>query len=247
MTDFVHTLITDANVVVAAAIAFAAGIVSFASPCVVPLVPGYLSYITGLSGEELASGRVGARGRVLLGGALFVLGFAVPLTMIGVAVGTFFFLESNPVAQVVMGALVVVFGVLMATGRLTREVRLAGRAPGHGLLAAPVLGFVFGVGWTPCLGPALGAIMTLAAGGGTLRGGTLAFVYALGLGLPFIVFGLLFRRLSGGLAFLRRRARVLQAVGGGVLVTVGVAMITGLWRAFIVWLRPLVTGFEPPI
>ncbi|MGH3442746.1 MAG: cytochrome c biogenesis CcdA family protein [Nitriliruptorales bacterium] len=241
----VESLIFDANVLVAAAVAFAAGVVSFASPCVIPLVPGYLSYVTGLSGEEIAGRR--RRHRVLIGSTLFVTGFAIPLTMIGVAVGALNFLSENRVAQIAMGLLVLVFGVLMASGRLVREFRVADEAPQSGLAAAPALGFVFGVGWTPCLGPALGAILTMAAGGGSVRGGTLAFVYALGLGLPFILFGLFFRRLSGTFSFLRRRARGLQIAGGGFLAVVGVAMVLGLWNQFIIWLRPMITGFTPPI
>lgn len=242
----VESLIFDANVLVAAAVAFAAGIVSFASPCVIPLVPGYLSYVTGLSGEEIAE-QAGRRHRVLIGSTLFVTGFAIPLTMIGVAVGALNFLSTNRVAQVAMGLLVLTFGVLMASGRLMREFRVGNEAPEGGLLAAPALGFVFGVGWTPCLGPALGAILTMAAGGGGVRGGTLAFVYALGLGLPFILFGVFFRRLSGAFTFLRRRARAFQLAGGGFLAVVGLAMVLGLWNQFIIWLRPMIQGFEPPI
>ncbi|HEX2027066.1 MAG TPA: cytochrome c biogenesis protein CcdA [Nitriliruptorales bacterium] len=243
----IRLLITDANLLVAAAVAFAAGAVSFASPCVVPLVPGYLSYVTGLSGEELAEGGARARGRVLAGSALFVIGFAVPLSLLGAAVGALTFLDGNRTARVAMGLLVIVFGAMMASGRLTRELRAADRAPAAGLAGAPLLGFVFGVGWTPCLGPALGAIFTLGAGGGSLRGGALAFVYALGLGLPFVLAGLLFHRLAGGLAFLRRNARRLQLAGGGLLVVVGIAIVTGVWAEFIRWLRPLVNGFETPI
>lgn len=248
MAETVQGLITDANVLVAAVVAFVAGTVSFASPCVVPLVPGYLSYVTGLSGEDLGVGSAGARGRILAGTSLFVVGFAVPFTMIGVAIGTLNFLQTNRVAQIVMGVLVIAFGVLLASGRLMREWRVTDQAPGSGLAAAPVLGFVFGVGWTPCVGPALGAILTLAAGGGSTRGGLLAFVFALGLGLPFVLFGLLFRRLSGALGFLRRNARRLQLAGGGLLVVVGVVVATGLWQAFISWLR--LQGFfqfTPPV
>lgn len=248
MAELVQELITDANVLVAAVIAFVAGVVSFASPCVVPLVPGYLSYVTGLSGQDIAQADAGGKGRVALGTGLFVLGFAIPFTMLGVAFGALQFLATNLWARVAMGLLVIAFGLLMASGRLVREFRLADHAPATGLAAAPVLGFVFGVGWTPCIGPALGAILTLSATtGGTARGGALGFVFALGIGLPFLVVGLAFRRLSGALAFLRRNARRLQWLGGSVLVSVGLAIATGLWERFIVWLRPYVTGFEPPI
>lgn len=243
----VQSLVLDANVLVAIAIAFAAGLVSFASPCVLPLVPGYLSYMTGLSGQDLAVADARARARVLAGSVLFVIGFAIPFTMLGFAVGALNVLDRSPVARVVMGGIVAVLGVLMARGRLGRELRVSGAAPTGGIASAPALGFVFGVGWTPCLGPAAGAILTLSANvssGVSARGALLGFVYALGLGLPFVLFGLLFRRMSGALGVLRRNARGLQVAGGSLLAVVGVAIATGLWDRFIFWLRPLIQGFE---
>jgi cytochrome c-type biogenesis protein len=250
VAETVQTLILDANLLVAAAIALLAGLVSFASPCVLPLVPGYLSYMTGLSGQDLAEADARARGRVLVGSLLFVVGFAIPFTMLGFAVGTVNTLARSTTAQVVMGGTVAVLGALMAFGRLQREVRLTHLAPTGGLATAPVLGFVFGVGWTPCIGPAAGAILTLSlnvSSGVSWRGAALGFVYALGLGLPFIAFGLLFRRLSGTLEVLKRNARTLQVVGGMLLVLVGLSIATGLWDRLMFLLRPLIQGFEPPI
>jgi cytochrome c-type biogenesis protein len=247
-------IIADANFLLSAVVALAAGIVSFASPCVVPLVPGYLSYMTGLSGAELSGGR-GSRVRVLAGSFLFVLGFAVPFTLIGFFGGAIGVALSSRPWQIALGTLVAFLGLAM-TGLLPfdflrREARVTDQAIDKGVLGALPLGFVFGVGWTPCVGPALGAILTLSANastdGETLRGGLLAFTYALGLGLPFVLFGLLFHRAGGALGFLKRNSRAFQVGGGLMLTLVGVAIATGLWDAFITLLRPMIQGFEPPI
>jgi cytochrome c-type biogenesis protein len=241
--------VLTANLVVAAAIAFAAGLLSFASPCVIPLVPGYLSFVTGLSGDELGRATAQHRARVPVGALLFVLGFAVPFVLFGAAAGLVGALQGT-IARVFMGTLVSVLGLLMIRGRLWREHRLMDRAPDHALVGAPVLGFVFGVGWTPCLGPTAGAIFTLTASasdGDALRGALLGFVYALGLGVPFILFALAFHRMAGVLGFLRRNARRMQIAGGWLLVAVGVSLATGLWELFMRQLRPLIGGFVAPL
>lgn len=254
--DNAQSAIIGSNVLVAGLVAFVAGLVSFASPCVVPLVPGYIAYMTGLSGADIrdGSGGVGARARVITGGLMFVLGFAIPFTALGLTAGRLSSTLSSRPWQIGLGLMVAFLGLaftgLLPFNILRREARITDNAIDKGVLGALPLGFVFGVGWTPCIGPALAAILTLSAsqgGGSSLRGGSLAFIYAIGLGLPFIAFGLLFHRLGRVLDFLRTNAGRVQIAGGVMLSIVGLSIATGLWASFLNWTRPLISGFEPPI
>jgi cytochrome c-type biogenesis protein len=254
-------LVTDGPLLVAAAVAALVGLVSFASPCVLPLVPGYLSYVTGLVGSDTrqpapAPAHVGGstatavaeavdtrppRGRMVLGALLFVLGFTAVFVTVGTAIGGLgkLLLVHNDVITRVLGVVVIVVG-LAFLGRiplLQRTKRLSLR-PAAGLAGAPLLGVVFGLGWTPCLGPTLAAVYSLAAAEATAgRGAVLSVAYCLGLGVPFVLVAIGARWAVGATTFLRRHARAVTRVGGVILVLVGVLLVTGAWTEMMQWLR----------
>ena len=228
--------------VLAIGVAALAGLVSFLSPCVLPLVPGYLSYVTGLAGADLDAGA--RRGRILAGTQLFVAGFAAVFVLTSVAAAAFgrALLAHSRTVEIVVGSLTIVLGAAFAglVPGLQREWRIH-RLPSAGLLGAPVFGAVFALSWSPCLGPTLGAVLGLAAvGGSTGRAVTLALAYCLGLGLPFIAFGLGFRRLLGLFRAVRRHSVWVTRVGGVLLIVVGIALVTGGWLDFVNWLRATV-------
>jgi cytochrome c-type biogenesis protein len=241
--------ITSGSLLVAMPVALLAGLVSFLSPCVLPLVPGYLSYVTGLAGVDLEAHR---RGRILAGTTLFVLGFAAVFVSFGAAFG---YVGSHLVAHTdavdrVLGVITILLGLsflglLPGTGR---EFRLLHRAPTAGLWAAPLLGVLFGVGWSPCIGPTLGAVQALAFDSASAgRGALLTFVYSLGLGLPFIAVALGLRRALGAIGWVRAHHRVVMRAGGAMLCLLGVLLITGVWESLSVHLRIWSSGFETAI
>ncbi|GAB1688806.1 cytochrome c biogenesis CcdA family protein [Krasilnikovia sp. M28-CT-15] len=278
-----------------------AGLVSFLSPCVLPLMPGYLSYVTGLAGADLdaalgvtpkatsgavatdprvsgsgaddgraaaggaAAGgggvvtagaavavdggggapvrpsRLSGRGRVLVGTVLFVLGFAVVFMLLATLVANIglTMLAHKQVLDMVLGVVVIVLGLafLGLVPGLQREVRIH-RLPAAGLLGAPVLGALFGLSWMPCTGPTLGAVLGLATRSGqTDRAVVLALAYSLGLGLPFVLFGLFFRRLLGVFGAVRRNSQWVTRIGGALLIAVGLVLVTGGWNDFLIWLQ----------
>ncbi len=223
-------------------VAIVAGLVSFFSPCVIPLLPGYLSYATGLSGADLASGEAEVRrGRMLLGSVLFVLGFAVVFVTLGALSGAVgqWLIDERRTITIVLGSLTIVLGLVFAglVPFLQREWRVHA-VPAVGLGAAPLLGFLFGLGWTPCIGPTLTAITTLSLNEATVtRGAVLAGFYAIGLGLPFIAAGLAYRKALGAFAFFRRHQQAVMRFGGLLLVVVGVLLVSGWWDWVVTWLQ----------
>ncbi|HEV2241186.1 MAG TPA: cytochrome c biogenesis protein CcdA [Streptosporangiaceae bacterium] len=294
----VGSLVTSGPLLLAVPVAAAAGAVTFLSPCCLPLVPGYLSYVTGMSGAgaesdssesdspesenaRLVGATSGARPvgalpgaqlasagpaeapvavparppriRVVAGTALFVLGFSALYTSYGVAFGSFgtALRTHQRAVTLVLGVLTIVLGLLFA-GVLDR-FSFAGRIikpsvrPRAGIAGAPLLGVLFGLGWTPCIGPTLTAVLALAYTTGTAaRGAFLAFIYCLGLGVPFIIVALAFQRGMRVFAFARRHARLVTGIGGGMLVVVGLLEVTGAWSAAITWLQIHWT-YTPPI
>lgn len=221
-------------------VAVLAGVVSFFSPCVLPLLPGYLSYATGLAASDITAGR-GGRGRILAGTGLFIAGFAAVFVSTGAlfgGLGSVLFAWQRPLT-IAIGVLAIVLGLVFAgVVPLGQRTLRLGRAPAVGVAAAPLLGVVFGLGWTPCIGPTLSVVLTLALNEATaLRGAVLALAYALGLGVPFLIAGLAFERLGGTLAWVRAHHRTLQRLGGGLLVAVGVLLVTGLWDGLMAGVR----------
>ena len=264
-------LVTDGPLLVAAAVAALVGLISFASPCVLPLVPGYLSYVAGLvgtgvsaptvhAGGAVPSGSGGAatavrtdtrtpRGRMVLGAVLFVLGFSLVFVTFATAFGGLgrLMLEYSVVLDRVFGVVTVLVGLAFLgwLPLLQRTKKLSVR-PAAGLAGAPLLGIVFGLGWTPCLGPTLAAVYSLALSEATAaRGAVLGVAYCLGLGVPFVLVALGARWALGATGFLRRNARTVTRIGGAVLVVVGLLLLTGAWAELMSWLRSWLaaTGF----
>ena len=279
------SLVGSGPLLLAIPVAAAAGAVTFLSPCCLPLVPGYLAYITGMSGADssadgaavavagadadLSSGggvttrpRTSAaapaqppRGRAVVGTALFVLGFSAVFSLIGLAaggVGQLLQTHADGITQV-LGGVTILLGLLFF-GAFDRFM-FAGRIfkpsfrPRAGLAGAPVLGVMFGIGWTPCIGPTLGVVMALSLQSGTAaRGAFLCFVYGLGLGIPFLVVAAIFQRMVGVLGFFKRNARMVTRIGGALLVVVGLLEVSGAWTAAIDWLKQhWFNTYTPPL
>jgi cytochrome c-type biogenesis protein len=218
---------------------------------VLPLVPGYLSYVTGLSAAEVFDEAARRRGRLVAGALLFVAGFTFVFVSAGVLLGGFggFLIENQVVLQRVLGSLTIVLGLAFIGGLpwLQRDLRVHSR-PAVGLAGAPVLGMLFGLGWTPCIGPTLGAVMALGIDSGTAaRGGVLAVAYCLGLGLPFVVTALAFGRAMSMFGWVKRHQVAVMRAGGLMLVTIGILLVTGAWNDLTIAMQVWVNGFTPAV
>jgi cytochrome c-type biogenesis protein len=259
-----RSLVADGPLLVAAGVAALVGLISFASPCVLPLVPGYLAYVSGLVGTGAPAGDrpsaaggtatavrtdVSPRARMVLGAVLFVLGFTAVFVAFGAAFGGLgrLMLTHADVLNRIFGVVTILVGLgfLGWLPLLQRTKRISAR-PAAGLAGAPLLGIVFGLGWTPCLGPTLSAVYSLAFTEATAtRGALLGVAYCLGLGIPFVLVALGARWAMGATTFLRRNARTVTRIGGAVLVVVGLLLVTGAWTEIMQWLRSWLaaTGF----
>ena len=241
MIDFFVDQLFSGFLLVAFPIAILAGLISFLSPCVLPLVPGYLSFAAGYSK---------AKGRVFLGSILFVLGFSVLFISYGAlfgGIGSRIATNDETITRI-LGVITILLGLIFMGSFPMMRTFSPKIATNGGLIGAPLLGFLFGIGWTPCIGPALATVQTLAfQESSAARGAILSFGYCIGLGAPFIASGLYLDKSERLRKYLTKRGDLITKIGGGLLILIGIAQILGLWTDLMISLRSLITDFAPVI
>jgi cytochrome c-type biogenesis protein len=236
-----NQIILDGSLLAAVPVALLAGLVSFLSPCILPLIPGYLSFIGGFAAS---------RSRVVFGSVLFVLGFGVVFVLLGALAGSLGIgVAQIKLVQRLLGVVIALLGLVMIGqfGFLQRTLRFQVR-PNMGLWSAPVLGIAFGLGWTPCIGPTLSAVLALSLDQANVgRGVILASAFTLGIGVPFILMAFGFGWATSSVAFVKKHIRTFNLVGGGLLIVLGLLMAFGLWASLVSWLQEVTGSYVPAI
>jgi cytochrome c-type biogenesis protein len=230
-----------ASLLTAVPVALLAGLVSFLSPCILPLIPGYLSFVGGFAEK---------RSRVVLGSVLFVLGFGSVFVLLGVLAGTLgIAVSSIPLIQRILGVVIALLGLVMIGqfGFMQQTLRIK-VSPKLGIWSAPLLGVAFGLGWTPCIGPTLSAVLALSLDqASAARGAVLAIAFTIGIGLPFILMAFGFRWATNSVTFVKKHIRTFNLIGGGLLIVLGLLMAFGLWGSIVSWLQEVTGNYVPAI
>ena len=239
-------IILNGSLIAAIPLALIAGIISFVSPCVLPLIPGYLGYISGVADGGAK------KSKIVFGSVLFVLGFTAVFVSFGAlfgGIGMLIYINNLSWVQQVLGLLIILMGfVLIGQVSFLQRTFKTSIKPKVGLVGAPILGIAFGLGWTPCIGPTLAAVLTLASDAGSpAKGALLALVYSLGIGLPFIAIAAGFGWATSSVAFVKRHIRTFNIAGGVILIALGLALATGIWVGFASWLQGVFGVFVPAL